>query len=164
MFTFCIVGFLFQKWDDAYGLLDSWSCGLRSRKKHLDHQGLRWLTSEAGPATLRRATRACGNRISLFICAPGNRLGEIVGCDMKVVSGDPDPKHVSTRYSERQNLTPRMAVTAPEANSKINGRSFINPALAACARNFHWHPATLVASAHSHEPGQWRSRRLRNKY
>jgi hypothetical protein len=77
MFTFCIVGFLFQKWDDAYGLLDSWSCGLRSRKKHLDHQGLRWLTSEAGPATLRRATRACGNRISLFICAPGNRLGEM---------------------------------------------------------------------------------------
>jgi hypothetical protein len=71
------------------------------------------------------------------------------------------------RYSivERQNLTTANGGDGTrKANSKINGRNFINPPLAACARNFHWNPATLVASAHSPEPGQWRSPPLRNKY
>ncbi len=33
-----------------------------------------------------------------------------IGCDLKVVSGDPDPKHVSTSYVERQNLTMQMGM------------------------------------------------------
>jgi len=35
---------------------------------------------------------------------------QCIGCDMKVVSGNPDPRHVSTSFVERQNLTMRLEI------------------------------------------------------
>src|SRR5216117_2750781 len=58
-----------------------------------------------------------------------------IGCDLKVVSGDPDPKHVSTSFVERQNWTVRTTMRRYTRLSNGFSRKLQNHA-AATALNY----------------------------
>ncbi|HMH32139.1 MAG TPA: IS1 family transposase [Puia sp.] len=79
------------------------------------------LTSDGHYAYLEAVTEAFGSYIDYATLQkiygkPGGggnaekkySPAECIGCDKTVISGNPDPKHISTSYVERQNLTMRM--------------------------------------------------------
>jgi hypothetical protein len=77
------------------------------------------LTSDGHRAYLEAVEGAFGGNVDyaqlvkLYGASPESAKGryspaECIGCHKQRVEGSPDPKHVSTSYAERQNLTMRM--------------------------------------------------------
>ena len=80
------------------------------------------LTSDGHKAYLEAVETAFGGNVdySMLVKLYGNEgdnsperkysPNECVGCRKTPVTGDPDPRHVSTAFAERQNLTMRMRI------------------------------------------------------
>src|SRR3954471_10554365 len=77
------------------------------------------LTSDGHKAYLRAVEEAFGadvdyaQLVKIYGEAPDSfkdrySPAECIGCERHRVEGSPDPKHISTSYAERQNLTMRM--------------------------------------------------------
>ena len=79
-----------------------------------------------------------------------------IGCDMKTVSGDPDPVHVSASYFERQNSTMRMSMRRFKrlTNGFSNKLENHGHAVALHFMHYNFLPDSQVASGHaSHGSG-----------
>jgi IS1 family transposase len=63
---------------------------------------------------------------------------QCIGADMKVVSGDPDPKHVSTSFLERQNLTMLMSMRRFTRLTNGFSRKLANHAYAVAIHFFYY--------------------------
>jgi IS1 family transposase len=63
---------------------------------------------------------------------------ECTGCEKKAIQGDPDPKHVSTSYVERQNLTMRMSMRRFTRLTNAHSKKVENHAAACSVHFFHY--------------------------
>lgn len=96
--------------ENAYGLLADVKSRISNRIQ---------LTTDQLTVYMRSADRAFGIDVDYAMLhkiyttnAEGGRYSppECIGCRKVVMTGDPDPKHISTSYVERSNLTMRMQI------------------------------------------------------
>ncbi len=98
--------------DYAIGFMDDLRSRLANRVQ---------LTSDGHKAYLEAVEGAFGGDIDyamlvkMYGAGPDSTKGryspaECIGARKRQIEGDPDPKHISTSYAERQNLTMRMAM------------------------------------------------------
>ena len=68
---------------------------------------------------------------------------ECIGIQQRVIEGNPDPKHISTSFAERQNLTMRMSIRRFTSSTNAFSKKLENHALSVSLHYMHYNFARI---------------------